>query len=140
MRDARRTVGQGSQIAFGAAASKVFEHGAARIHDRHHDGRECFAEHKSSRHRNEGDRVDPEATDPEVANDGDNEHGHNRNGCGCPDETRLHVTIAETPDGQSDRQPDQRKAEQRATEQWLVQDTRCVSLDEWRYHSPLITS
>ena len=76
----------------------------------------------------------------QVANDGDNENGHNRNGCGCPDETRLYVTVAEPPDGQSDRQPDQRKAEQRATEQRLVQDTRGIGLDEWRYHSPLITS
>ncbi len=67
MRDAGRTVDEGSDVALCAGDREFLERGAARIHDRHDNGGEKFSERERPDHGQKRNRVHAKTAGEEVA-------------------------------------------------------------------------
>ncbi len=88
VRDARRAVGQRLEVALGAAARKILQHGSTGIHDRDDDGRQRLVEQQRGTHRHERDGIHAEPADPEITQDRNRQHGNDGDAACSPKRVR----------------------------------------------------
>ena len=121
MRDPGRAVDEGLEITLRARDREVFKYVAARIHDGDHDGGKALAQRERTCHRQEGDRVDPQAPRHEVADNRDKEADHDRHGRRRPDTVRER-SVTCSPGRKAEHKPGERDGDQRAADKAFWRD------------------
>ena len=84
VRDARRPVHEGFEVALGASDSEILKNIATRIHHRDDDCSERCAEGQCGGHRDQGDGIDAHPAGRKIANHGNAQHQDHGHGAGNP--------------------------------------------------------